>query len=32
MKIQKNGYLYIPPRPGFGITLDMDFVRKHLAT
>ncbi|MBU1209095.1 MAG: hypothetical protein KKH04_19580 [Proteobacteria bacterium] len=30
--IMKNGYLDIPPRPGLGITLDMDFVRKHLAT
>ncbi len=28
--IMKNGYLDIPPRPGLGITLDMDFVMRHL--
>ena len=27
--IMKGGYLDIPGRPGLGITLDMDFVRKH---
>ncbi len=25
----KDGYLDIPQRPGLGITLDMDFVRRH---
>jgi D-galactarolactone cycloisomerase len=30
--IMKNGYLDIPPRPGLGITLDMDFVMRHLVT
>jgi D-galactarolactone cycloisomerase len=27
--VMKDGYLDIPDRPGLGITLDMDFVRKH---
>ena len=26
----KDGYLDIPQRPGLGITLDMDFVRRHV--
>lgn len=27
--VMKDAYLDIPQRPGLGITLDMDFVRKH---
>jgi len=27
----KDGYLDIPQGPGLGITLGMDFVRKHLS-
>jgi len=27
--VMKDSYLDIPQRPGLGITLDMDFVRKH---
>jgi len=27
--IMKDGYLDIPGRPGLGITLDLDFVRKY---
>jgi D-galactarolactone cycloisomerase len=27
--VMKDGYLDIPQRPGLGITLDMDFVKKH---
>ncbi len=26
----QDGYLTIPDRPGIGVTLDMDFVRRHL--
>jgi L-alanine-DL-glutamate epimerase-like enolase superfamily enzyme len=25
----KKGYLDIPERPGLGVTLDMDYVRKY---
>jgi D-galactarolactone cycloisomerase len=28
--VMQNGYLNIPDRPGLGISLDMDFVKKHL--
>jgi D-galactarolactone cycloisomerase len=27
--VMKDGYLDIPARPGLGVTLDLDFVRKH---
>jgi D-galactarolactone cycloisomerase len=27
--VMKDGYLDIPQRPGLGITLDMDFLKKH---
>ncbi len=27
--VMKGGYLDIPERPGIGVTLDMDYIRKH---
>ena len=27
--IMKNGYLEIPQRPGLGVTLQMEFIKKH---
>lgn len=29
--VMKNGYLDVPQRPGLGITLDMDFIKNHIA-
>jgi L-alanine-DL-glutamate epimerase-like enolase superfamily enzyme len=32
-KIQSvNGWIEVPDRPGLGVTLDEDFVKKHLVS